>query len=185
MRRTAVIASIAGLALATLTACGGSSSSSSSTLATSAAPPSSAAASSGAESAAASPEAYDACGILSNEEMAGVIGNDPGTGVPGQGTCRYDDGPATLSFVPNDSFDSLVGKIADLYGPDQKSDLTGVGDRAVVFTSDDGAATVIVLGSGLTVMVQAASQDKAAALNSLLMQHLEAGQKLLATATPQ
>ncbi len=169
------------LAVFALTACGGSSSSSSSTSAPSSeaasasaaaseAPPSDAASveasvAASAEASASAAEMPDLCAAVPADQIASIIGSDPGIGAGGGGVCLYDDVQLTLGVAPAEEYDAALESAKADEKVDTVEDITGLGDRAVYIVQSDAVNAVLASQGDFVAVVQGPfSEDQLSSL---------------------
>lgn len=114
-------------------------------------------------------EAPDACALISSEQIAGIIGSDPGAGTSAGGgpraVCFYETGLIT-SVETADNYEATK---ATIEGMRSIEPVSGVGTEAFW----DGAGQLIALGDGFFVAVTFTAGDEATLI--------EQGKRILAT----
>lgn len=156
-RRAVAVAAIAIAAAASLAACGSSSSTEGSSAPAASEVASSPAASDDASPPADSsgPAAPDVCAAVPADQIATIIGGDPGAPTPGTGVCSYPESKLVLIAQPAGTFDQTAKTIATDPQTASSEDAAGVGVKALYFTAEDGSALVIADGGTYVVIVQA------------------------------
>jgi hypothetical protein len=174
LRRVLLASSGAFAVAVVLTACGGSSASSSSSSGT----PSSNIASSNiaspsSGSVAASPSAAgpNPCKVLTNAEIAAILGSDPGTAARDTEPtgCTYSGGLA-ISVAPADPAVDAVALMTSAGAPDVQA-LEGVGDNAAYADfKSQGVILLVAQQGGMQVGIYAvADVDKASKLAEAML----------------
>jgi len=99
-----------------------------------------------------------------------VIGSDPGVGTSDTNVCQY--APLDVYWFSAAAYDQVIDQYATLYRPDQRSDVTDMGDKAVKFTSDDGSTALFVEKGPVVAGVTAVPEDQARALVAAMLAKL-------------